>query len=541
MSELYVEPEDDFLHPDGMAVGVNGSAVITEEGLDNPLLVLFTSLNRGLSEVDLQRMVAAIPDSKFDLLVVMAFYCRDVLEGNGERRLFYLLFRMLYERNPERMAKVFELIPQYGAWFDMYRMFDIERKGRSMNPVAIDDNAMIAKFADIYVRQLTEDHAKEGTISLAGKWAPREGHHYHWFCKKLVSRVSEGSSICERFKTYRKMVAELNRRLHTVETFLCADATGQTHFGDIDFGAVPSLALRKYRKCFLEVVENNPDRERCRERFLEHIARAESGQAAVHGQLVYPHDFVRDLLKERDEERIRVIEAQWRDLVQSIQAKGSLTGTVIMADFSGSMTLGGYGSVSPLEVAMGLAALGAHVATDAFRGKFLTFDYKPEWHDVSACTTLMQTLKSMQNVSQGCNTDFEAAMELVLQTLKDSGAAPGTEPKQIVVITDMGWDQARKKKAQPWETHVSMLKRKWKEAGYTLPLLIIWNVSSSYREYHHSCNEENVAVISGWNSNIMKMFLDGKDVVKKLANPVQAMMTTLLSDRYNPVREALNR
>ncbi len=540
MSELFVQAMDDEYKQPHMTVGVNGSAVYTPEGVGNHLLVLFNSLVRGTADSDLLEMVRKIPDSEFTDLALLTFYTRDILEGNGERRLFYVLFQELHRRNPDKAKKLYTLIPHYGAWFDMYRMFDnTTRTCRQFEPVAVT-NPMAEDFAQIFLDRLLEDHAKEGAqVSLAGKWAPREGHRYHWFCKMMVSKIKSDESLSGKYRMYRKMIADLNTRLKTVETYMCADASGATRFSEIDFKRVPSLAMKKYRDAFLRSIKDNNDREQCASKFLEYLHQVEGGQAKIHGKLVYPHEFVQDIMKHSDDEdRLRVIEAQWQDLVSSIRQKGSLKGTVIMADFSGSMSMTHGSRVQPLYVAMGLAALCSQAAMDHFHGRFLTFDSIPEWHNVLETSKLKDIVDSMRGVSQGLNTNMEAAMDLILQTLQKVQAPAGEEPKQIVVITDMGWDQAMNNGGM-WTTHFERLREQWKAAGYTLPRVIVWNVSCAFKEYHNTATEKGVVNISGWNANLLKMFLDGDDIEKKLDNPVFAMMSILRSERYQPIVNAL--
>lgn len=48
-----------------------------------------------------------------------AFYCRDVREGQGERRTFRIFFRHLAENDPEVARRNLHLIPKYGRWDDV--------------------------------------------------------------------------------------------------------------------------------------------------------------------------------------------------------------------------------------------------------------------------------------------------------------------------------------------------------------------------------------------------------------------------------------
>jgi len=63
---------------------------------------------------------------------------------------------------------------------------------------------------------------------------------------------------------YRRLVAGLNRRLKTVETFMCSG-----RWAEIDHSIVPIRARKKYCRAFLNLNSNkDPDRIACRENFL---------------------------------------------------------------------------------------------------------------------------------------------------------------------------------------------------------------------------------------------------------------------------------
>ena len=74
--------------------GVNGSDVYTEPvGESQELLALFGALNRDLPDEKLYILLNnAMNTSNVEDLLVLAFHTRDILEGKGERDLFYKIF-----------------------------------------------------------------------------------------------------------------------------------------------------------------------------------------------------------------------------------------------------------------------------------------------------------------------------------------------------------------------------------------------------------------------------------------------------------------
>ena len=108
------------------AVGVNGSDVYKEPvGESQELLALFGALNRDLAEEKLYELLEnAMSTATIEDLNVLAFHTRDILEGKGERELFYKMFLYLvhFGKNKAVQLGLLNLIPEYGAWFDLQRL-----------------------------------------------------------------------------------------------------------------------------------------------------------------------------------------------------------------------------------------------------------------------------------------------------------------------------------------------------------------------------------------------------------------------------------
>lgn len=59
-----------------------------------------------------------------ELAMKCLFYLRDILEGQGERRFFKVVFRWLAINYPEMARKNYKLIPIYGRYDDLYCLVD---------------------------------------------------------------------------------------------------------------------------------------------------------------------------------------------------------------------------------------------------------------------------------------------------------------------------------------------------------------------------------------------------------------------------------
>jgi hypothetical protein len=149
------------------------------------------------------------------------------------------------------------------------------------------------------------------------------------------------------------------------------------------------------------------------------------------------------------------------------------------------------------------------------------------------------------------STNFQAAMDLVLNRLVEASVPVGEEPDIILVITDMGWDQANvgcpswgyysspSNDTTKFETHIDRIKREFAAAGgWKMPTIVIWNVSGKFQEYHHKSDTEGVCVISGWSPAILKYIMNGEDIVEKMKTmtPYKMMRHILDDPRYDAVR-----
>ena len=544
--------------------GVNGSDVYSKPvGDSQELLALFGALNRDLKPDTLSKLMdGAIKTATLEDLYVLAYHTRDILEGKGERDLFYHMILYLYKTNPTEVVNLLKHLPHYGAWFDLQNILEqgledgllLQRQVDEKLEVCSKDK-LVTRVVELYGDQLRVDELAEKNLTLAGKWMPRRNKHNGW----LASFVAKYLSLSD--KEFRQMVSGINKRLDTVERKMCHDENSEHHFADIEPSKVPSVCLKKKKKAFFNDGKDGklrypdePDRMACRERFMDHMSAAAKGEKKVHGSVLMPHEFIMELNKQCTQNDLDTLQAQWNDLRDTIRAKGSLGKAVVMCDFSGSMGRSNSPTVVPIQVSQGLGLLCAECTSPAFRDRLLTFDSTPTWHNVSNHKTLVGRVRSFQGVSQGLSTNFKAAMELVLNRLVEAKVPVGDEPDIILVLTDMGWDAANNgthhdyygrasgHDSSKFETHIDRIKADFKSrGGWKVPTIVIWNVSGKFQEYHHESDTEGVCVISGWSAAVLKYIMGGEDIVQKMRNmtPYKMMRHVLDDPRYDLIRDSL--
>jgi hypothetical protein len=537
--------------------GIKGSDVHVTTG--STVLDLSVMLNRGLPATTIATELAKVfasgsAEDKVDAFV-LAYQTRDVRGGKGERDLFYHFYSALSSLHPDALKATLSLIPEYGCWRDVFKVM----------PTAFNK-----ELTDLVLSQLQKDDATppDQTISLLAKHAPREHNTKDKSLAASLSRQLYPGDNKAQMK-WRKLLSSLNKRLQTVEVAMCAK-----NFASIDPAKVPGRALKLYTKGFLnqpvkgkhgrKVPSEDLDRITAAQHFTDHFALAAQGKAKVNGaNTVYPHELVAKVLAnfgstyppdvEAQKADRDAVEAQWLSIVKPIKALGTLGRTLPMCDFSGSM------SGDPMNVSMALGLLIAECNTGVFKDHMLTFDSTPKLHKFSA-TTFVDRVNEVRHLAQGLSTDFQAAYNLVLNTMKTFGVAPGMEPKDLIVLTDMGWDAAcganqrsaytqnkymEAVKTKATETHPQIARRAFQLAGEQLfgagngwqsPRIVIWNLRAEFKDFHATSTEEGVVQVSGWSPSLLKVLMTkGADALTP-----QAMLRAQLDDeRYDPVRTAV--
>jgi hypothetical protein len=176
----------------------------------------------------------------------------------------------------------------------------------------------------------------------------------------------------------------------------------------------------------------------------------------------------------------------------------------------------------------------------AFRDHILTFDAVPQWHSFVGKKTVQEKLATLRNCGQGLNTDFYKACRCVLDRMVKYKVPVGEEPEDLIVITDMGFDDASachpSSVSQSWESQLQRIRREFKEAGeWKPPRIVIWNVRAAYKDFHATADQEGVVQLSGWSPSMLKALQKGIQV----QTPYQGMRSVLDDARYDAVRAQL--
>jgi len=419
------------------------------------------------------------------------------------------------------------------------------------------------------ISTLSDESAKKDCyrkLSLAGKWAPTPGashdrvtnistaislllhHRQSEFSAKFPSTldninhaqavsVSEASTLRSYYQ--RWILTALRSAMAIPETMM----TGR-RWKEIKYSRVPSTCMQNNSDLFFK---HDP------EGFQQYLVDVESGKTTISGATLLPHEIIAqvgmaiqdmgrdstgkyakldEFKKSMADQKFRVAEAQWQTLVSRIRDSGAMENAMAVCDVSGSMgTLGGRFDKKhpePIYSSVALSLLMASIAKPPFDLGFITFSATPEFVRLDLQRSLKDTVQAMVKADWGMNTDLNAVfVKLLLPLAKANSVKKEDMIKRLFIFSDMQFDAAGAEQAPwfpeeeskeqtdagvQWKTNYDMIQQAYTEAGYDMPEIVYWDLSS-YDTVEVLGDREGVAMMKGFSASMMKAFLgDEEDV-----------------------------
>ncbi len=420
-------------------------------------LDVFTLLSRYDSDEKIIRLFNHALNENEDLALANLLYILDIRNGKGERRIFKTIFKDLCIHHCSCALRVLPFISELGR-------YDYVLVGMD-TPIETEVIALIKE-------QLVKDIEAESP-SLLAKWLP--SHRTHKVNSKMAKKVMRGLNMTE--KEYRTLLSSLRKKLNIVERNLT-----EKLYDNIDFSKVPTKAMLKYTNAYMTKM---PDK------YQEYKNRVRSNDVKINTDGLFAYEIVKALLwggKHDDE----LFDLMWKN--QKDVLKGCNRNVLVMADTSGSMTC--YGGI-PYATSVGLALYTAERNTGIFKNHFITFSEKPY-----LCEVKGKTIRDKVN-NIPCyiaNTDIDKAFELILNTAMENNVKQEELPSHLLIISDMEFDCGVYSKTG---TNFEGWKQAFQQAGYQLPMIIFWNVAGSSKGIPITKFEQDVAMISGFSTNIL--------------------------------------
>jgi hypothetical protein len=152
----------------------------------------------------------------------------------------------------------------------------------------------------------------------------------------------------------------------------------------------------------------------------------------------------------------------------------------------------------------------------------MTFSNQPSFFQTSG--SLANRIGQLATMNWDMNTNLHAAFEAILTKALQNNVPDAEMPKIVLIISDMQFDHCTRYD----DNAMQMIRRKYTNAGYTVPAVVFWNVRDGGNKPVRF-NERGVALVAGFSPAVMKSVLSA-DLDK--FSPENVMMQTIMVDRY---------
>ncbi len=467
----------------------NGSVTYRSTGRDClDLFATIGALRRESEQEITARFLRAYAEDP-DLAMKILFYGRDVRGGLGERRVFRILLRWLAVSKPESVVRNLPYVAEYGRWDDVLVLLD--------TPCRAEALALLKQQFDADLAALSSD----GDVSLLGKWLPSVNASNDETVR-AAKQIANAFGLSDR--DYRKTLTKLRAQIRILENNL------RERDYTFDYSKQPSKAMFKYRKAFLR---NDA------ERYGAFMQRVSTGEVKLNTGALYPYEIIEKAYHCDDAERLS-LDATWRALADYTQDENAL----VVADGSGSMYWGG--KPMPAAVAQSLAIYFAEHNRGAFRNHFITFSMNPRLVEIKG-RDIVDKARYCETFNECANTNIQKVFELVLNAAVRNRVPQKDLPSTLYIISDMEFDSCA---AGASLTNFEYAAKLFRQAGYRLPNVVFWNVSSRNQQQPVTMNEQGVALVSGCSPRIFSMVMEGS------LDPFTFMLSVIDTERYAPIR-----
>jgi len=516
------------------------------------------------------------------------FYLRNIRgQGKRSRILFYNFLKLLNRYFPHETKLVINLVPEYGYFGDLNNLIDmnisnditnecidviIKSLKSDMNMVLIKNdqqinelnNSQLYEFFKTYNDQLkSQEELNENIqISLVAKWIKREDKSNSNYRINIINELFFKDVDMNRLKEinynlYNRKIKYGQKLLRIILSSLCQlinlvehNMTNATTRGwdKINFDIVPSKAITKYRKAFLNLdKENEPryfdeDRIKCSENIMKSILdnKLKGAQQDLNKlcNLIWKQNNV-------GENEKLLINQQWRDMVNSVselieeeskESEINLRDIIPVIDVSGSMS-----GANVMHQAIGLGVLCAMISN--IPGMFITFSSKPSVITFNVDDNIFDIFKQVEKSNWGYSTNIDATYQLLLKLMIKNNVPKDTF-YSLLILTDgqfnsmVSFDENRIKGnvTNAFNTFYDRMEIEFKNNGYMTPRTIFWNLNERSPGFPASSNLKGVQLVSGFSQTLMKQVLSGEFKLvdgKVDIDPLQSFINVLDDERFD--------
>lgn len=271
------------------------------------------------------------------------------------------------------------------------------------------------------------------------------------------------------------------------------------------------------------------------DRFENYLTSVEENKKSINGATLLPHKIVAQVMeasllpsdnkkgthatqefrKKLAQTKLRVSEAQWKSLLDSLREAGTIENSLAVCDVSGSMgNLDNIASKSwapPILPAISLSLVLASIAKPPFAGGFITFSSRPQYITVDLAKPLYEQVAHMGRADWGYNTDMRATfLDLLLPLAIKHKIRQEDMVKRLFVFSDMQFDEcAGSAGAGKWETNYDYIAAAYGRAGYEMPQIVYWDLAAATgnRTVEVEGTRKGVAMMNGFSPAMLKVFM----------------------------------
>lgn len=437
------------------------------------------------------------------------FYLRDVRGGQGEREFFRVCIQWLANQDKDAVKRNLDKIAEYGRYDDLYCLFSTD----------------LREDALAYIKTILALDVQSKTPSLLAKWLPSEN---------ASSKVTKAQATIIRkylgmsHKQYRKTLSILRDRIRVLEKLMSAN-----RWDEIEFDKIPSKAGLKYKNAFAR-------RDITKARYESF---AKSTDTKVNAKTLYPYEVVAEALKlfrtgyyssarmpALDDTNRLMVNKYWDNLADYFA--GSTLNALAVVDTSGSMV--SSDAAAPINIAISLGLYCAEKAKGPFAGHYVSFASRPQLIKTEG-VDFADKVYRIYKTNLVDNTNIEATFDLLLETAIMNGCKQEDIPENIIIISDMEFDAARRDRYDYWNrnltnqsTLMENIEKKWNARGYKMPGLIFWNVDARQNNIPMTV-KDGISFVSGMSPTIFKQIMSGKTAY-------DLMYEVLDQERYAPIQ-----
>lgn len=531
------------------------------------ILAFYSKLSRKEDQKALSTQLLALLTNKYvhyqipetnttylTILYQMIGQTRDIVNGKGEYTLTYMQLYTWYQVYPELAKQALEsILETYGSWKDIKYLcaYIKEQEKPKLNSTKYNCHPLILHAVKIANRQLWLDSTKplktkqpDIDLSLVAKWIPREGSKFGWLFPILAqdyfepyytnAKTEEAQKRADRKAkmNYRKLIANLNRRLNTVQIKQCAN-----EWDTIDHSNATSITIQKQWNAFFNRKANGKqrtikdDRVQCANNFRQFIYSPSSKDQTSSVVPVNTCEGIKQIM--------RTLPPYYLDKVKLITNQTNNNRKIVMVDVSSSM------DGPALYAAL---ALGTHIADTSLFGKqVMTFEPNSRWVTLWS-NTVSGKVEELLCAPWGGSIDFYQAFDLILKTIIEKRLSPKeVEGLVFIILTDMPIKQCQPYHYTSFRHLVPMIEKLYVKEGlrtvgkpYPIPHLLYWNIKET-NEFPSIDFNSNITIVSGFSPILVDEFIcNGMDALYQYS-PWNQLVKTLQTPQYQPLGDVMNR